>query len=152
MSAHWSMGWPVNQWEDLDYGCWDQSSTNRDIELTIVQKLLSKEQRERKTGKYMRKERAYSAKPSIKSGDRCQASLSELDLLLANHRPHARSFRLKATQAIGPNPVPTMGQHHWQSGQLFGLWVNPLVNRMTRIAPSRHSASPSEKSTNFCTF
>jgi len=32
---------------------WDQSSTNRDIELTIVPKWLSKEQRERKTGKYI---------------------------------------------------------------------------------------------------
>jgi len=26
----------------------------------------------------------------------------------ASHRPHARSFRPKATQAIGPNPVPTL--------------------------------------------
>jgi len=25
----------------------------------------------------------------------------------ASHRAHARSFRPKATQAIGPNPVPT---------------------------------------------
>jgi hypothetical protein len=26
----------------------------------------------------------------------------------ASHRPHARSVRPKATQAIGPNPVPTI--------------------------------------------
>ena len=26
----------------------------------------------------------------------------------ASHRPHARSFRPKATIAIGPNPVPTL--------------------------------------------
>jgi hypothetical protein len=45
----------------------------------------------------MGKERAYSAKPSITSGDRCRASLPGLDLLLsmgaASHRPHARSLR-----------------------------------------------------------
>jgi hypothetical protein len=25
------------------------------------------------------------------------------------------------------------GQPTWQSGQLFGLWVNPLTNKMIRI-------------------
>jgi len=43
---------------------------------------LSKEQRERETGIDIGKERAYSAKPSITSGDRCRASLPGLDLLL----------------------------------------------------------------------
>jgi len=43
---------------------------------------LSKEQRERKTGIYIWKRRAYSAKPSITSGDRCRVSLPGLDLLL----------------------------------------------------------------------
>jgi len=59
----------------------------------------------------MGEKRAYSAKLSITSGDQCQASLLGLALLLgmgaASHQPHARSFRLKAAQAIGPNPVPT---------------------------------------------
>jgi len=59
----------------------------------------------------MGKKRAYSAKPSITSRDLCRASLPGLDLLLsvgaASHRPHARSLRPNATQAIGPNPVPT---------------------------------------------
>jgi hypothetical protein len=45
----------------------------------------------------MGKKRAYSAKPSITSGDRCRASLPGLALLLgmgaASHRPHARSLR-----------------------------------------------------------
>jgi hypothetical protein len=60
----------------------------------------------------MGKKRAYSAKPSITSGDRCRGSLPGLALLLgmgaASHRPHSRSVRPKATQAIGPNPVPTL--------------------------------------------
>jgi hypothetical protein len=79
----------------------------------------------------MGKERAYSAKPSITSGDQCRASLPGLALLLSmeageagggkrawwgqarpmgavSHRPHVRSVRPKATQAIWPNPVPTL--------------------------------------------
>jgi len=79
----------------------------------------------------MGKERAYSAKPSITSGDQCRASLPGLALLLSmgageagggkrgwwgqarpmgavSHRPHARSLRPNATNAIGPNPVPTL--------------------------------------------
>jgi hypothetical protein len=72
----------------------------------------------------MGKMRAYSAKPSITSGDRCRASLLELDLLFSmgagggrwGRKPPAscpRPLNLggcklpKATQAIGPNPVPT---------------------------------------------
>jgi hypothetical protein len=67
---------------------------------------------------YMGQKRAYSAKPSITSRDRCRASLPGLDLLLrmgagggrwgaASHQPHARSLRPNATQDIGTNPVPT---------------------------------------------
>jgi hypothetical protein len=87
----------------------------------------------------MGKERAYSAKPSVTSGDQCRASLPGLALLLSmgageagggkrgwwgqarpmgavSHRPHVRSVRPKATQAIGPNPVPTM---RWNILQLI---------------------------------
>jgi len=60
----------------------------------------------------MGKKRAYSAKPSITSGDQCRASLPGLALLLsmgaASHRPHARSLRPNATKATGPNPVATV--------------------------------------------
>jgi hypothetical protein len=55
----------------------------------------------------MGKKRAYSAKLSITSGDRCRASLPGLALLLdmgACGGPWG-------PQAIGPNPVPTISQH-----------------------------------------
>ena len=54
---------------------WDQSSTNRDIEFTIVQKWLTKEQRERERRANIWERGAYSAKPSITSEDWCRASL-----------------------------------------------------------------------------
>jgi len=72
----------------------------------------------------MGKKRAYSAKPSITSGDRCRASLPGLDLLLgmgagggpwgpqaAGLMPAAGCKPPNATQAIGPNPVPTTSRH-----------------------------------------
>jgi hypothetical protein len=52
----------------------------------------------------MGKERPYSAKPSITTGDGFRASLPGLDLLLgmgAGGGPWG-------PQAIGPNPVPTL--------------------------------------------
>jgi len=84
----------------------------------------------------MGKERAYSAKPSITSGDQCQASLPGLALLLSmgaseadggrrgwwgqarlvgageangGRKPPAScpSLRPNATKATGANPVPT---------------------------------------------
>jgi len=45
--------------------CWDQSSMIRDIELTIVQKWLSKEQRERKTGKYIWERRRHTRRRRV---------------------------------------------------------------------------------------
>jgi len=85
----------------------------------------------------MGKERAYSAKPSIASGDQCRASLQGLALLLSmgageadggrrgwwgqarlvgageangGRKPPAScpSLRPNATKATGPNPVPTL--------------------------------------------
>ena len=77
----------------------------------------------------MRKKRAYLAKPSSISGVRFQASLLELALLLGmgagggpwvpqatGLMPAALGRRgLKApdaTQAMGPNPVPTSSLYH----------------------------------------
>jgi len=84
--------------------------------------------REKDRQLYMAKKRAYSASPSITSGDQCRASLPGLALLLsmgaASHRPHARSFRPKATQAIGPNPVPTMAA--WESLKM-AIFIVPLL-------------------------
>jgi hypothetical protein len=43
----------------------------------------------------------------------------------ASHRPYARSFRPKATQAIGPNPVPTRTEHLEPGpGQPLARWIN----------------------------
>jgi len=73
----------------------------------------------------MGKKRAYSAKPSIISGVRCQASLLELALLLGmgagggQWGPQATGLMPAAlgrqglpapdaTQGIGPNPGPTL--------------------------------------------
>jgi len=69
----------------------------------------------------MGKERAYSAKPSITSGDQCRAPLPGLALLLSmgageangGRKPPAScpSLRPNVTKAIGPNPVPTIRYH-----------------------------------------
>jgi len=79
----------------------------------------------------MAKERAYSAKPSITSGEQCRASLPGLALLLSmgageagggkrdwwgQARPMGAVGGCKppyATKAIGPNPVPTLWNSIW---------------------------------------
>jgi hypothetical protein len=66
----------------------------------------------------MGKERAYSAKPSITSGDQCRASLPGLALLLSMGAGEANGGRKppascpsppapNTREATGPNPVPT---------------------------------------------
>jgi len=43
--------------------------------------IVSRAKREKDRHRYTGKERAYSVKPSITTGDRCRASLPGLDLL-----------------------------------------------------------------------
>jgi len=77
----------------------------------------------------MGKERAYSAKPSIKSRDRCQASLLGLDRLIsmgaASHRPHAPSHGLNITSHRAKSRTST---NHLGVFTCAALW-------MTRAGP-----------------
>ena len=71
----------------------------------------------------------------------------------ASHRPHARSFRPKATQAIGPNPVPTCRNlttrcrysltqtivpSPWLDLAPSGLRANPLVGTLNPLVNTIH--------------
>jgi len=97
----------------------------------------------------MGKKRAYSASPSITSGDRCRASLPGLGLLLgmggwwrpmgaASHQPHARSLRPNATQDIGPNPVPTR-----RYIKIY-VWVWLAALQLSAMQPSETSVIASD--------
>jgi len=91
----------------------------------------------------MGKERAYSAKPSITSGDKCRASLPGRALLLSmgageadgGRKPPAScpSLRPNATKATGPNPVPTNApQGRGETINKEKCWLDPLEQGQRR--------------------
>jgi len=78
----------------------------------------------------MGKERAYSAKPSITSGDQCRASLPGLAVPLgmgaASHWPHARSLR--PSGAVSPHtPQKPSGQIPCQQLQISLDYMLPCM-------------------------